>query len=142
MKQNIASLAVFVLGLSFASSAFAQEPSFPEVDGLQITELTLARGVENGRAVDATSSFARTDQKLYVLVRLNNATRAASEITVSFERVGATRQLAGRTLTVAAQARYRTVARTSPGIYAPGRYRAVVRTADGETLGEVEFDVT
>jgi hypothetical protein len=141
MKQKIASLAVVVLGLSFASSAFAQDPAYPTVDGLQITELTLARNIENGRAVDASTTFSTSDQKIYALVRLNNATRAATEITVSFERVGGAVR-AGRTLNVAAQARYRTVARTAGRVFAPGRYRAVVRTQGGQELGALEFDVT
>lgn len=141
MKQKIVAFSVAAFGLSFASSAFAQEPSFPEVDGLQITELTLARGVESGHAVDAATSFARTDEKLYVLVRLANRGRASTEIVVSFERVGGP-QRAGRTLTVAPQVRYRTVARTAPRVFTPGRYRAVVRTQSGETLGEAQFDIT
>lgn len=115
------------------------------VDGLRMTEITLARAVEGGRAVDPTSTFSARDGRVFVVIRLENSTGAETELRVSFEP--ADREVAagpgagaGVTLQVPASRRYRTIART--GTRAPGRYRVVVRTAAGNVLGTAEYEVT
>lgn len=128
-----------------ASLCLAQaEPDASRVvDGLRLTELTLARNIEAGRAIDPTTTFHVSDARVWVLVRVENQTGAETEIRVSFERadreLGA-RDGAGVSLEIPNRPRYRTVARA--GTRAPGRYRVVVRTVSGSVLGSVEYDVT
>jgi hypothetical protein len=124
----------------------AQEaaPESEEVDGLTLTEITLARGVEGGQAVDPTNTFSAADGRVVVLLRLGNSTGAETDIRVSFERadreVTASTTAGGVTLHLPARRQTRTVART--GTRAPGRYRVVVRTAAGNVLGTAEYEVT
>lgn len=129
------------IALFFASPAMAQE--FETVDGLRLTEITLARTIESGRAIDPTNTFRVSDGRVWVLVRVENESGAETEIRVSFER--ADRELgasssAGVNLEVPNRRRHRTVARA--GTRAPGRYRVVVRTASGNVLGSATYDVT
>lgn len=115
-----------------------------EIDGLTLTEITLARGVEAGQAVDPTTTFSAADGRVFVLLRLANSTGAEADIRVSFERadreVVASTSAGGVTLHLPARRQTRTVART--GTRAPGRYRVVVRTAAGNVLGSAEYEVT
>lgn len=125
--------------------ASAQEAAeAEEVDGLRITEITLARGVEAGQAVDPTNTFAAADGRVFVLLRLANSTGAEADIRVSFERadreVAASTTAGGVTLHLPARPQTRTVART--GTRAPGRYRVVVRSAAGNVIGTAEYEVT
>lgn len=113
------------------------------VDGLRITEMTLARNIEAGAVVDPTTTFSAADGRVMVLIRVENETGAETDIRVSFER--ADREVAastsgGVTLHIPARPRYRTQART--GTRAPGRYRVVVRTAAGNVLGTADYEVT
>lgn len=141
------SFLILTFALLFAVSpslCLAQEDpdASPAVDGLRLTELTLARNIEAGRAIDPTNTFQVSDGRVWVLVRVENQSGAETEIRVSFERadreLGA-REGAGVSLEIPNRRRYRTVART--GTRAPGRYRVVVRTASGSVLGSVEYDV-
>lgn len=113
------------------------------VDGLRITEIVLARGVESGNAVGPGTSFSTADGRVFAVIRLENATGAETQVRVTFER--ADRELAaggsgGVTLDVPARPRYRTVART--GTRAPGRYRVVVRSSAGNVIGTAEYEIT
>lgn len=113
------------------------------VDGLRVTEITLARALEGGNAVDPATSFSASDGRIFAVIRLENSTGAETEVRVTFER--ADREVAaggsgGVTLGVPARPRYRTVART--GTRAAGRYRVVVRSAAGNVLATAEYEVT
>jgi len=133
-------LAAFaVLTLAVASLATAQE------DGLRVTEMATARGYTAATgATDPTTTFRRTDGRVFVVIRLENPTGAEQDITVGFERAEGTPVAGARggvTLHVPASRRYRTVARTSTN-RAPGRWRAVVRDSNGAVLQSVEFEIT
>jgi hypothetical protein len=142
------STASLLAALSLASPrAYAQEAAaFPEIDGLRVTELTLARNITSGQAVDPTTTFASADGRVMVLIRLENATGAETDVRVAFERAdrelvsGEAASASGVALHVPASRRYRTQART--GTRTAGRYRVVVRTADGQVLATAEYEVT
>jgi hypothetical protein len=110
-----------------------------------VTELATARGYAAATgATDPTTSFRRTDGRVFVVIRLENPSGAEQDITVAFERAEGTPTTGARggvTLHVPARRRYRTVARTSTN-RAPGRWRAVVRNSAGEVLQTVEFEIT
>ena len=113
---------------------------------LRVTEITVARSIEGGQAIDPTSTFASTDGRVMVLIRVENSTGAETDIRVSFERAdrelvsGESAAGAGVALHVPAQRRYRTQART--GTRGAGRWRVVVRTASGNVLATAEYEVT
>ncbi len=142
----ISSLAVALSLTSLARAQEAEAPPSEVVDGLRITEIVLAHAVENGEAVQPSSTFTTADGRVMVLIRLENTTGAETDLRVSFER--ADREVtaaaptggAGVTLHLPARARTRTVART--GTRAAGRYRVVVRTSAGNVLGTAEYEVT
>jgi hypothetical protein len=137
-----------VIATLAVGSIAAAQTEFVEADGLQITELTLARNVVDGEAVDPTNTFSVSDGRVWVFMRIRNSTDAAADVRVSFERadreVVATTEAsgAGVTLNVPSQRRpYRTMART--GTRAAGRYRVVVRSAtSGAVLGTAEYEIT
>jgi ketosteroid isomerase-like protein len=140
--------ASLLTGLGLASPrAQAQEAAdFPEIDGLRVTELTLARNITSGQPVDPTTTFRSADGRVMVLIRLENATGAEADVRVAFERAdrelvsGEAASASGVALHVPASRRYRTQART--GTRTAGRYRVVVRTADGRVLATAEYEVT
>ena len=142
----ISSLAVALSLTSLARAQEAEAPPSEEVDGLRITEIVLAHAVENGEAVQPSSTFTTADGRVMVLIRLENTTGAETDLRVSFER--ADREVAaaaptggaGVTLHLPARPSTRTVART--GTRAAGRYRVVVRTSAGNVLGTAEYEVT
>jgi hypothetical protein len=135
-------LAAFAaLSLTIASLATAQDAATE----LRVTEIATARGYAAATgATDPTTSFRRTDGRVFVIIRLENPTGAEQDVTVAFERADGTPAAGARggvTLHVPASRRYRTVARTSTN-RAAGRWRAVVRNSAGEVLQSVEFDIT
>lgn len=151
MRHTLAKLrtplfALALAALSPLAPARAQDAPREEVDGLRVTEITIAPSIEGGQAVDPRTTFRTTDGRVMVLIRLENSTGAETDIRVSFER--ADREVAsgegagagGLTLHVPAQRRYRTQART--GTRAAGRFRVVVRTAAGNVLATAEYEVT
>lgn len=123
----------------FASAGRAQDA------GLRVIEIATSRGYAAATgATDPTSTFRRTDGRVFVVLRLENPSGAEQDITVAFERAEGTPAAGARggvTLHVPASRRYRTVARTSTS-RAPGRWRAVVRDASGTVLETVEFEIT
>jgi hypothetical protein len=131
--------ALAAASLMLASLATAQDAD------LRVTELATARGYAAATgATDPTTSFRRTDGRVFVVIRLENPSGAEQDITVAFERAEGTPTTGARggvTLHVPASRRYRTVARTSTN-RAPGRWRAVVRNSAGEVLQTVEFEIT
>lgn len=138
---SIATLSLAIAPL--AAPVIAQEaPSFEEVDGLRVTELTIASSIEAGQAIDPRTTFRTSDGRVMVLIRVENHTGAETDIRVSFER--ADREIVsgtgGLALHIPARPRYRTVART--GTRAPGRFRVVVRTSAGNVLASAEYEVS
>ncbi len=136
---TVAAALMATLLVSLVGPASAQDAT------LRVTEATTARGYAAASgAVDPTTTFRRTDGRIFVVIRLENPGAAEQDITVSFERAEGTPAVGARggvTLHVPASRRYRTVARTSTS-RAAGRWRAVVRDAGGNVLHTVEFDVT
>ena len=117
-----------------AQAAPSEQGAREEVDGLRVTEITVARSIEGGQAIDPTSTFASTDGRVMVLIRVSFE-RADRELVSGESAAGA-----GVALHVPAQRRYRTQART--GTRGAGRWRVVVRTASGNVLATAEYEVT
>ena len=55
-----------------ARAAQTTEEASEAVDGLRITEITLARNIESGQVVDPTTTFAAADGRVMVLIRVEN----------------------------------------------------------------------
>lgn len=139
LSRKLAPALAVLATVLFAGLASAQE------SGLRVTEMVTARGYAAATgASDPTTTFRRTDGRIFVVVRLENPSGAEQDITVAFERAEGTPAVGARggvTLHVPASRRYRTVARTSTSRPA-GRWRAVVRDSGGNVLQSVEFEVT
>jgi len=139
-KKIWTALGVGALLVALPLVAIAQEGGDSEPVALELVSLTLAKGIEEGQPVDPGDSFARSDGRIFAIVRLTNPSRTETHVRVAWENAeGPERQ--GMRLQIPAQARYRTVARTGTGRPA-GRYRCVVRDASGNVLGQQEFSVT
>ena len=133
---TLTALAVLCLGGLFIATAAAQ-------DTLAVTEIILGSELENGVPTTPSTSFARNSGAVYCMVRLTNPSRAEGAVRISFERAEgepATRQ-SGRTLTIPARPRYRTVARSGTA-RAAGTYRCVVRAEDGSVLSHADYTIT
>ena len=141
IAQLSITLSALTLSLALAPAAAAAQ------DGaITVTEIVTSRAYTAAAgATDPTATFAASDGRVYVVVRVQNTTGAEADIRVSFERAEGTPAdgagTGGVTLHLPASRRYRTVARTSTSRPA-GHYRAVVRTADGHVIGSVEFEIT
>jgi hypothetical protein len=139
------------VSLALAMLALASAPALAEAQdgadgGITVTEIVTSRAYTAADgATDPTTTFASSDGRLYVMVRVQNTTGAEADIRVSFERADGTAAdgagTGGVVLHIPASRRYRTVARTSTSRPA-GRYRAVVRTSEGTVIGQVEFEIT
>lgn len=133
---------LLALGLARAPGLVAAQ----DEGGIAVTEIVTSRAYSAADgATDPTTTFRRSDGRVYVMVRVTNTTGAEADIRVSFERAEGTAAdgsgTGGVALHLPASRRYRTVARTSTDRPA-GRYRAVVRTSDGDVIGQVEFEIT
>jgi hypothetical protein len=140
LSRNLFSLALVALvALGALTPAMAQDAT------VRVAEITTARAYSAAEgASDPTTTFRRTDGRVYVVVRIENPTRAEQDVRVAFERAEGTAAPGARggvALHIPASPRYRTVARTSTN-RAPGRWRAVVRSAEGAVIGQVEFEIT
>ncbi len=107
---------------------------------LDVVSITLAKGIEDGHAVEEGTSFSTSDGRIFAIIRLSNPSRVETQIRVSWEREGASGGR-GMALDVPASFRWRTVARIGTNRPA-GRYRCVVRTEDGTELESVDFTLT
>lgn len=125
---------------ALAQDAPAEDGSAAEVaTGLSIRSITLAKGVERGRAIEETDTFRRGRDRIFAIVRLNNPEREETQVFVSFEAASDdTRR--GIELDVPARRRYRTTARTGSR-RAAGSYRVVVRDAAGNVLGSMPYEL-
>lgn len=128
------------MGTARATAGDEDEERFPRVAGLQLTDMVLARDVEDGQVVGPSTAFSQDEGAIYLMLRIRNLEREATKVRVSFEPIESLPR-PGIALDVPARHRWRTVARTTSRRPA-GRYRAVVRTEQGELLGDVEFVVT
>lgn len=135
----------FTMALTLAVVLGAFAPAMAQDATVRVAEITTARAYSAAEgASDATTTFRRTDGRVFVVVRIENPTRAEQDIRVAFERAEGTAAPGARggvALHIPASPRYRTVARTSTN-RAPGRWRAVVRNAEGAVIGQVEFEIT
>jgi len=110
---------------------------------LTVSEVVVARSVEDHEPVEAGTSFSRTGGPLVCFIRASNRTGAESAVLVTWESsanpVSGAR--GGVRLTVPPSPRFRTYARTAAQREA-GSYRCVVRSEDGDVLGSAEFTLT
>ncbi|NOY89820.1 MAG: hypothetical protein GXP55_01330 [Deltaproteobacteria bacterium] len=148
MKKIILCAAALSLAFTFVShehgldAASAQEaaPAEPAAGGLSVTELVLSKGFADHAPVNPSTSFSRSDGRIYATIHLANPARTATTIRVAFEREGAGGH-GGVSLDVPARARYRTLARTGTA-RAAGSYRCVVYDAEGHELSAAPFTIT
>ena len=124
--------------------ALAQEEAGDEGAALRVTEmLTTKELLEGGAPGERTETFAKSDGRIYCVIRVENPSATETSIRVTFERAEGEPEAreGGLSLSILATRRYRTVARTSTA-REPGRYRCVARTETGEVLQHVDFSVT
>lgn len=134
------------VALALAVALGPSAASAQDEGDITVTEVVTSRAYTAADgATDPTTTFAASDGRLYVMVRVTNTTGAEADIRVSFERAEGTAAdgagTGGVVLHLPATRRYRTVARTSTSRPA-GRWRAVVRTSEGTVIGQVEFEIT
>ena len=136
--------ALFTMALTVGFALSSLAPAMAQ-DALTVAEITTARAYTSAEgASDPTTTFRRTDGRVFVVVRIENPARTEQDIRVAFERAEGTAAPGARggvALHIPASPRYRTMARISTN-RAPGRWRAVVRNAEGEVIGQVEFEIT
>ena len=136
---------LFTMALTFGLALCVLAPAMAQDAAVRVAEISTSRAYTAAEgATDATTTFRRTDGRVFVVVRIENPTGAEQDIRVAFERAEETAVAGARggvALHIPASPRYRTVARTSTN-RAPGRWRAVVRNAEGAVIGQVEFEIT
>ena len=122
---------LLVMGI-FAGLAIAQDAQ------VEVTEILMGTELESGVPTSPSTSFSRSDGRIYCMVRLTNASREAGAVRISFEPAEGPR---GQRFEYPARPRYRTVARTGTRRDA-GAYRCVVRTDEGAVLSHQDFQLS
>jgi hypothetical protein len=127
-----------LLGLFAASLAAAQSSG-----RLTVTEVVVARAIEDHEPVGAGTTFSAADGPFYCFVRVENRSRAEGAVFVAFEPAEGTPSSArgGLRLAVSANPRFRTYARHGMA-RAAGSYRCVVRDEGGNVLGSADYTLT
>jgi hypothetical protein len=111
-------------------------------EGLRLTELTVAAGVERREAVDPRTTFSKaTDERVYCMVRLANPDRIPTAITVRFEPIDHPERGRDSELDVPGGATYTTFTYNGTRGRA-GLYRCVVRDSAGALLGSAAWQLT
>jgi len=119
----------------------ALAPEITEADGILLTELTLAAGVEERVPVDPRATFSKaSDERVYCYVKLQNKAGSATKVQISSERVDGPPGRPGSLLDVPAAPRYTTWSWFGTG-WPAGRYRCVVRSEKGSVLGRIEYEL-
>lgn len=107
---------------------------------LELTRLTMARGVASYEPVEVGDRFTADGRLLYAYMQIINRESAEQEVVIRYERedglfVGPVQ------LTVPPSTRgYRTFTRTG-WVRQPGLWTVSVSSADGTVLGEAEFTI-
>jgi len=135
----IRSFALFGIVTMIAPAAVAQEEG-AEPEGLNIREVQVGTALVGGLVAEPQLTISRDAGRIFAVVRLNNPSREATTIRVSFEHAEGPHR-GGVSLDIPARRRYRTVARFGAA-HPPGRYRVVIRTEDGVELGSVDVTIT
>lgn len=132
---RLLALSSLLLSLSFGvpSLGSAQE-------ALSVASVSMGNALERGRPVEAKTSFARSEGRLYVVVQVQNPAAAETQVRVMIRQAGGAGH-GGVNLDIPARRRYRTVARFTTQ-QAPGNYEAVVLNAEGEEISTTPFTIT
>ena len=116
-------------------------PPDGQVASLAIKRLVLATGVSGREPVGAAASFvAGAQPKVYAFLEVQNPSRVASHVTVTFVPLAGGAPT-GIRVEVGAATRWRTWA-TSRHVKTPGPWQVVVRDAEGTVLARQAFEVT
>lgn len=108
-------------------------------ESLGVARLVTASGVEKRSPIGATDSFVAGEGKVYAFLEVENPSREAGMVTVSFVSPSGVSH-GPIELEVGAAPRWRTWAYTRAA-NKPGSWKAVVQNAAGKTLAETEFEV-
>jgi hypothetical protein len=112
-------------------------------DGLHLSELVLAAGVENRQPVDPRTTFSKaSDERVYCYLRVENPDREEATVYMAWERAeGRAPTDQSREMQIRAMPTYVTFAFTGTARRA-GRWACVIRNDNDEVLGRAEFDLT
>ncbi len=128
--------------LSDHEAALLGEPQLIETDGLAISELAVARGIESRRPIDPGTTFAvNSFERIYVFLKVSNPSKQAAEVIVSWAPEGSDKERGKVRVSIGAQPRWRTWAYTRT-VKKPGRYRVLVRNADEDIIATAPFEIT
>jgi hypothetical protein len=108
-------------------------------ESLGVARLVTATGVEKRAPVGASESFVAGEGRVYAFVEVENPTRAAGSITVTFVSPSGVSH-GPIELEVGASPRWRTWAYTRAASK-PGTWQAVVKNESGKELAKTEFEV-
>jgi hypothetical protein len=123
------------------SPAVEDKPGLVDTDGVQLTELTVARGVENRLPLDPGTEFEiETGGRIYAFLRVLNPEQQASEVTVSWAPVDGGQERGTVKVSIGAQKKWRTWAFTRT-LRKPGQWQVIVRDASGQVIGRAPFNL-
>ncbi|MEJ7730545.1 MAG: DUF2914 domain-containing protein [Polyangiaceae bacterium] len=108
-------------------------------DALGVVRLVTASGVEKRAPVGLSESFVAGEGRIYAFVEVENPTREAGRITVTFVSPSGVAH-GPIELEVGASPRWRTWAYTRAASK-PGTWQAVVQNESGKELAKTEFEV-
>ncbi len=112
-----------------------------ETNGLALTTLTMAIGVEDRVPVEPGTDFqVGAQEKIYAYLEVANPSKEKTELVVSWFRPGTTEGKWARKVKIGAQKKWRTWAYARPK--ASGEWSVQVADLEGNVLGTAPFQMT
>jgi hypothetical protein len=116
-----------------------------ETGGLQITELTMARGIEKqGKTrnpVGPGTSFAMNGERVYAFMRIENPAEEEAQLAVTWTAPGSEKERGKTFVTVNPQKTWTTWA-FNKHLKKPGMWTVTIRNADETILARSRFEIT
>jgi hypothetical protein len=113
-----------------------------QTDGLQLTELLVAEGIESREPINPNNRFVIDSfERLYAFIKVKNPEKTPDEITVGWAPLQEDIHEQGTVVvSIGEQKKWRTWAFTKT-IRKTGKWQVIVRNRDGEIIGRASFEV-
>ena len=126
------------------TTATAAEPKTPELtatEGVQLADLTVARGIESKRPLDPRTTYTLGEyERIYAFMSVLNPAETEDQLHVSFLNKASGKERGKVSVRVGAQKKWRTWA-FSKSINKTGSWEILVRNSEELIIGRAPFEI-
>ncbi len=117
------------------------EPELVETDGISLSDLIVARGVEKRNPVEPGTLFPIEDNgKIYAFLKVLNPEKQQGEVTISWAPLDSDKERGTVKVSIGAHKKWRTWAFTRT-LRKAGKWQVIVRNAEGTIIGRTPFEM-